>query len=68
MCKCVQVVSHSRHGVHIKGSLAKEVNVLAEKKPTRKIGRDAGNGQFIPVKEAKDRPKTAVIETIKKGK
>ncbi len=32
----------------------------------QKIGRDAGNGQFIPVKEAEKRPKTTVIETIKK--
>ena len=32
---------------------------------TRKIGRDAGNGQFIPVKVAQNRPKTTVIETIK---
>jgi hypothetical protein len=32
---------------------------------TRKIGRDAGSGQFIPVKVAERRPKTTVIETIK---
>jgi hypothetical protein len=32
---------------------------------TRKIGRDAGNGQFIPVKVAERRPSTTVIETIK---
>lgn len=32
---------------------------------TRKIGRDAGNGQFIPVEEARERPKEAVVETIK---
>ena len=31
-----------------------------------KIGRDAGSGKFIPVKEAKAHPKTAVVETIKK--
>lgn len=35
------------------------------KKPTRKIGRDAETGQFIPVDEAKRRKKTAVVETIK---
>ena len=33
-----------------------------------KIGRDAGNGQFITVKEAQSRPKTTVIETIKTPK
>lgn len=31
-----------------------------------KIGRDAGNGQFIPVKVAVQRPNTSVVETIKK--
>lgn len=35
---------------------------------TRKIGRDAGNGQFIPVKEAERRKKTAVVETIRRTK
>ncbi|WP_074630555.1 MULTISPECIES: hypothetical protein [Nitrosospira] len=28
-----------------------------------KIGRDAGTGQFIPVREAQRRPKTTVVET-----
>ena len=32
---------------------------------TRKIGRDARNGQFIPVKVAEGRPDTTVVETIK---
>ena len=32
---------------------------------TRKIGRDAGTGKFIPVKVAQTRKKTAVVETIK---
>jgi hypothetical protein len=32
-----------------------------------KIGRDAGTGKFIPVKTAQQRPKTAVVETIKKS-
>jgi hypothetical protein len=30
-----------------------------------KIGRDAGTGKFIPVKEAQTRKGTAVVETIK---
>ena len=34
-------------------------------KNTRKVGRDAGTGQFIPVKEAERRKKTAVVETVK---
>jgi len=29
-----------------------------------KIGRDARNGQFIPVKVALRRPSTTVVETI----
>jgi hypothetical protein len=35
---------------------------------TTKIGRDAGSGKFIPVRVAQNRPKTAVVETIKKPK
>ena len=34
----------------------------------KKIGRDAGSGQFIPVKEAQKHPKTTVVETIKPSK
>jgi hypothetical protein len=30
-----------------------------------KIGRDATTGQFISVKDAKSKPKTTVVETIK---
>lgn len=32
---------------------------------TFKIGRDAKTGEFIPVNEAKKKPNTTVIETIK---
>ncbi len=35
---------------------------------TRKIGRDAKNGQFVPLKETKRRPSTTVVETIKTPK
>jgi len=35
---------------------------------THKRGRDAGNGQFIPVKVAERRPKTAIVETFKTDK
>lgn len=31
-------------------------------------GRDAGNGQFIPVEVARRRPKTAIVETFKTDK
>ena len=32
---------------------------------TRKVGRDAKTGEFIPVKAAERRKATAVVETIK---
>ncbi len=32
---------------------------------TKKIGRDAKNGQFIPVKEAERRKSTAIVQKIK---
>ncbi len=35
---------------------------------TRKIGRDASTGKFIPVKQAERRKSTTVVETIKTGK
>lgn len=35
------------------------------KQGSRKIGRDAETGRFIPVKEAQKRGKSAVVETIK---
>jgi len=34
---------------------------------TGKAGRDAKTGQFISIPEAKRRPSTTVIETIKRG-
>lgn len=45
--------------------MAKEPKGKGGEKST-KIGRDAKSGQFIPVKEAERRPKTTVVETIKK--
>lgn len=35
---------------------------------TKKIGRDAETGRFIPVEKAKKHPKTTVVETIKTTK
>lgn len=32
---------------------------------TEKVGRDAGTGHFTSIKEAKENPKTHVVETIK---
>ena len=33
--------------------------------PSRKIGRDAGTGQFKPVKDAQKDKKGSIVETIK---
>lgn len=30
----------------------------------RKIGRDSGDGRFIPIEVAKRRPKTTTVETL----
>ena len=35
---------------------------------TKKVGRNAGDGRFIPVKTAKAHPKTTVVQTVKVGK
>lgn len=35
---------------------------------THERGRDAGSGQFIPVKVATHRPRTTVVETYHVGK
>jgi len=37
------------------------------KAKTRKIGRDAVTGHFIPVEKARQRPSTTVVETVKIG-
>jgi len=42
-----------------------EAVFMAEKPETRKIGRNASTGQFIPVERAKKHPKTTTVETIK---
>ena len=34
-------------------------------KRTTKRGRDAGTGQFIPISEARRRPKTTIVQKIK---
>ena len=42
--------------------------MATKKSGEHKIGRDAKTGKFIPVKEAKRRPSTTVVETIKQKK
>ena len=37
-----------------------------KKATTIKVGRDAGTGRFISVKEARRRKKTAIVQTIKR--
>lgn len=38
---------------------------MPKKKPTKKVYRDAGTGQFVPPAEVKKHPKTTVTETVK---
>jgi hypothetical protein len=37
-----------------------------KKRTTIKVGRDAKTGRFVPVKEARRRKSTAIVETIKR--
>lgn len=37
--------------------------MATKKTTTRKIGRDARTGRYIPVKEALRRPSTTIVET-----
>lgn len=39
---------------------------MPKKSDTFEVGRDAGDGRFTTVKEAKAHPKTHVVERIKK--
>ena len=41
---------------------------MVRRNNSRKVGRDAKTGLFIPVKEAERRKATAVVETIKPRK
>jgi len=41
---------------------------VGKKTTTIKIGRNAKDGRFIPVKDAERKPSTTVVETIKKKK
>ncbi len=54
--------------VDINVSGSKESSLVASKKKTVKIGRDARTGKFIPVKQAEKRPATTVAETIGRPK
>ena len=40
--------------------------MASKKSTTTKIGRDAKTGKFIPVKEARRRKSTAIVETIRR--
>ncbi len=39
---------------------------MTKRAKSYKVGRDAGTGRFITVKQAERRKKTAVVETIKR--
>jgi hypothetical protein len=38
---------------------------MTKRSNTRKVGGDAGTGQFIPVKVAQVRKDTAIVQTIR---
>ena len=44
----------------------KEPETSKQESKTFQVGRDAKTGRFIPVKEARRRKKTAVVETFTK--
>lgn len=49
-------------------SVGGKKNMATKKGGGQKVGRDARTGRFIPVEEAKRRPSTTVVETIKRKK
>jgi hypothetical protein len=42
----------------------RKVNPVAKERETSLKGRDAKNGQFIPVEDARKRPATTVVERV----
>lgn len=52
----------------LRGGRPNRLLVSGDNPMTNKRGRDAGNGQFIPVEVAIRRPKTAIVETFKTDK
>lgn len=38
---------------------------MSKKSSTHQVGRDARNGQFIPVKDARRDPQHTTVETVK---
>ncbi|HXC25051.1 MAG TPA: hypothetical protein VNU46_03985 [Gemmatimonadaceae bacterium] len=57
-----------RH-VHMRGHLSPHLRAVAslliKPRPRWKVARDAGTGRFITMAEARRRPKTTVVETMK---
>jgi|GEM_PF-3085149 len=41
---------------------------MARKSGTRKVGRSAITGKFMPVKDARRKSRTSVVETMKTSK
>ena len=54
--------------IRLYSNVFKEVRKMTRKTKARKIARDARNGQFVKMSEAKRRPNTTVVETIKQPK
>ncbi len=64
----VSSVRSERFPKNVHLQLRKGIKTAGKKSGTRKVGRDAGTGRFIPVDEARRRKKTAVVKTIKNPK
>lgn len=47
------------------GSSPGRLIIMEDKMATRKIGRDAPTGRFIPVDKARRNPRTTTVETVK---
>jgi len=65
---CIEKSTRGAHGDRPDSVYLFRQEFIMSKKREKsyKVGRDAGTGRFIPVKEAERRKKTAVVETIKR--
>jgi len=60
LSRCIRAYTMDGHRIVVKGP-------TMPNRKTMKIGRSAITGRFMPLTKARQRPSTAVVETIKKG-
>ena len=69
MASKAKLVSSSRRGTFSRKEVRTAITeVSVGKVVVVKVGRDASTGRFITIKEAKRRPKTTIVETIRQNK